>query len=238
MDQDLGVALRAERVPPGLEPVPQRGEVVDLAVEDRPDRAVLVRERLMAPGQVDDRQPAETRARRGRRGRCPRRRARGGRGGPSSPPGVVVQAGGVGPGCAADSAHRISSRKAWPGVARLRPGGSAGIGKGSATSSIVTAFVRSRQAGRPARSPHEPFFPDGLPDLGPTPDMEGPPTIAFFVDAENNHARAANHPLWTSTTCSNVLLQTVGDDVPPAVGGLRLPQNPPRGISVVQGVHG
>ena len=87
VDEDLGVALRAERVAPGLEPAPEGGEVVDLAVEDGPDRAVLVRERLMPAGQVDDRQPAE-----------PERgvvvavgpgvvRARGGRSGPSSPPG-------------------------------------------------------------------------------------------------------------------------------------------------------
>ena len=46
-------------MPLGLQPPPQRGEVVDLAVEDRPDGAVLVGERLMAAGQVDDRQPAE-----------------------------------------------------------------------------------------------------------------------------------------------------------------------------------
>ena len=59
VDEDLGVTLGAERVPPGLEPVPQRGEVVDLAVEDRPDRAVLVGERLMASLQVNDRQPAK-----------------------------------------------------------------------------------------------------------------------------------------------------------------------------------
>ncbi len=59
VDEDLGVALRAERMPLGLQPTAQRGEVVDLAVEDRPDGAVLVRERLMPAGQVDDRQPAE-----------------------------------------------------------------------------------------------------------------------------------------------------------------------------------
>ncbi len=46
-------------MPLGFQPPPQRGEVVDLAVEDRPDRAVLVGERLMAAGQVDDRQPAK-----------------------------------------------------------------------------------------------------------------------------------------------------------------------------------
>ena len=37
---------------------PDVGVVVDLAVEDDPDRAVFVRQRLMAGRQIDDAQPA------------------------------------------------------------------------------------------------------------------------------------------------------------------------------------
>ena len=50
---------RPERVAPGFEAAAEGGEVVDLAVEDGPDRAVLVGERLVAAGEVDDREPAE-----------------------------------------------------------------------------------------------------------------------------------------------------------------------------------
>ena len=59
MNQDFGIALRAEGVTSGLEPAPQRGEVVDLAIEDGPDGAVLIGERLMPSRQIDDRQPAK-----------------------------------------------------------------------------------------------------------------------------------------------------------------------------------
>ncbi len=61
----------------------QLGEVVDLAVEDDPDRAVLVGHRLIAGGEIDDAQPAV------RRARCPRRsrsRPRQGRDGQPSRP--------------------------------------------------------------------------------------------------------------------------------------------------------
>ena len=51
------VSLAAEPVTP-LELLPQLAEVVDLAVEDEPERAVLVRHRLVGRlRQVDDRQP-------------------------------------------------------------------------------------------------------------------------------------------------------------------------------------
>ena len=43
---------------PGLELGAQPLEVVDLAVEDDPDGAVLVVDRLVAAGEVDDREPA------------------------------------------------------------------------------------------------------------------------------------------------------------------------------------
>jgi hypothetical protein len=58
MDQDLGVAARLEAVPLRLERAAQLLVVVDLAVEDDLDRAVLVPHRLGAQRrQVDDRQP-------------------------------------------------------------------------------------------------------------------------------------------------------------------------------------
>jgi len=56
VDDHLGVALRPEDVPERDELRDQRLEVVDLAVEDHDDRAVLVVERLLAGGEVDDRE--------------------------------------------------------------------------------------------------------------------------------------------------------------------------------------
>src|SRR5215813_12839022 len=49
--------MRAELVAARKEPPAQFGKVVNLAVEDHPDRAVLVADRLTARGQVDDRKP-------------------------------------------------------------------------------------------------------------------------------------------------------------------------------------
>ncbi len=57
MDQDFGIALGPEPVSPAFEPAAQLLVVVDLAVEDDLDRAVFVADRLVAPFQVDDRQP-------------------------------------------------------------------------------------------------------------------------------------------------------------------------------------
>ena len=59
VDQDLGVAGRPEVMPAGFEAAAEGGEVVNFAVEDGPDRPVLVRERLVAAGEVDDRQATE-----------------------------------------------------------------------------------------------------------------------------------------------------------------------------------
>ena len=53
----FGVALGAELVPRPFQPPPQVAVVVDLAVEDDPNRFVLVSHRLVAAGQVDDREP-------------------------------------------------------------------------------------------------------------------------------------------------------------------------------------
>ena len=63
----LGVARRPEPVTAGLEVGPQLGEVVDLAVEDQPHRAVLVGDRLVAGGEVDDAEAAHPEHRAGPR---------------------------------------------------------------------------------------------------------------------------------------------------------------------------
>jgi hypothetical protein len=55
---DLGVARRAEAVPAPFEGRPQLEVVVDLAVLDDLDRAVLVPDGLVAAGEVDDGKPA------------------------------------------------------------------------------------------------------------------------------------------------------------------------------------
>ena len=56
VDEHLGVALRRELVPGALEPLAQLAVVVDLAVVDDLDAAVLVADRLVAAREVDDRQ--------------------------------------------------------------------------------------------------------------------------------------------------------------------------------------
>ena len=56
VDDGLGVGPRTVAVPALLEIAPDCGVVVDLPVVDDPDRAVFVRERLLAGAQVDDAQ--------------------------------------------------------------------------------------------------------------------------------------------------------------------------------------
>jgi len=58
VDDGFGVGLRGEGVAERREFFRQLAEVVDLAVEDGDDRAVRVEQRLLAGGQVDDRQAA------------------------------------------------------------------------------------------------------------------------------------------------------------------------------------
>src|SRR5690606_17241392 len=58
VDDRLRVRAGREPVPAGLELVPERLVVVDGAVEDDPDRAVLIAERLVAALGVDDGEPA------------------------------------------------------------------------------------------------------------------------------------------------------------------------------------
>src|SRR5674536_397038 len=58
VDDDFAVAPGAERVAGRDELVAQLAVVVDLAVVDEPDGVVLVGDGLMAPGAVDDAEPA------------------------------------------------------------------------------------------------------------------------------------------------------------------------------------
>ena len=62
VDEHLGVGVRGEPVARGLELLPELAVVVDLAVLDDVDRAVLVRDRLVAALEVDDRQPSRREA--------------------------------------------------------------------------------------------------------------------------------------------------------------------------------
>jgi len=58
VDDRLGVGRGGEPVAVGLELLAQLPEVVDLAVEDDPDAPVLVGDRLIAAGEVDDGEPS------------------------------------------------------------------------------------------------------------------------------------------------------------------------------------
>jgi hypothetical protein len=62
MDEHLGVPVRPERVAGTLEVAAQLLVVVDLAVLDDRARAVLVRDRLVAGLEVDDREPSRREA--------------------------------------------------------------------------------------------------------------------------------------------------------------------------------
>src|SRR5690606_12351188 len=56
VDDHLGITARVESVPGGFELPRELLEVVDLAVVDHRDAIILVEERLLASGEVDDRQ--------------------------------------------------------------------------------------------------------------------------------------------------------------------------------------
>jgi len=58
VDDDLGVGVGSEDVPPGEEVLLEVGEIENLAVVDDPDRPVLIGDRLLARFEVDDAQPA------------------------------------------------------------------------------------------------------------------------------------------------------------------------------------
>ena len=54
MNQDLGIAARPKHMTAMAKLLVEELEVVDLAVERDPDRAIFIGQRLLAPGQVDD----------------------------------------------------------------------------------------------------------------------------------------------------------------------------------------
>ena len=62
MHQHFGVGPGAKSMTARFQLRPQLLEVVDLAVEDHPEGAVFVAHRLMAAGEIDDRQAAESEA--------------------------------------------------------------------------------------------------------------------------------------------------------------------------------
>ena len=64
VNDHLGVGLRREPMTLPLELDAQLAVVVDLAVEHEPNRAVLVRDRLVSRLEIDDREPPETEAER------------------------------------------------------------------------------------------------------------------------------------------------------------------------------
>ncbi len=57
MDEDLGVAARLQHVAGGAQLALEVEVVVDLAIEDDADRAVLVPDRLRAALEIDDAEP-------------------------------------------------------------------------------------------------------------------------------------------------------------------------------------
>ncbi|SRR6266446_1445719 len=57
MDNDFGVAARAEFMALRLQFVPQRLKIVNLAVEDDPNALVFVADGLVTTGHVNDRKP-------------------------------------------------------------------------------------------------------------------------------------------------------------------------------------
>ena len=102
VDDDLGVAVRARSGGPRRSSSrAQLAEVVDLAVEDDDDRAVLVEDRLVAGLEVDDAQALDAeadaavagagRASRGRGARAPRTSARSSPGRRRAPSGAPVR---------------------------------------------------------------------------------------------------------------------------------------------------
>ena len=62
MDDRFRIGIGGETVPAGLQIRSELPIIVDLAVEDDPDRPILVRNRLMAAGDVDDAEPAHPEA--------------------------------------------------------------------------------------------------------------------------------------------------------------------------------
>src|SRR5262249_26471313 len=62
VDDDFGVAVGAKLVAVAQQFALEFGEIVNLAVEDDPDRAFAIRHRLMAAGKIDDGETPEAEA--------------------------------------------------------------------------------------------------------------------------------------------------------------------------------
>src|ERR1039458_1974584 len=60
MDNHLSVGLGFENMPLAQEESAQLTKVVDFSVENDPDSAILIRERLVATAKIDDREPHVT----------------------------------------------------------------------------------------------------------------------------------------------------------------------------------
>ena len=55
----FGIGSRAKAVAQGLQPGAERLEVVDLTVKGAPDRAILIRDRLITGLKIDDAEPPD-----------------------------------------------------------------------------------------------------------------------------------------------------------------------------------
>ena len=56
MNENFGIGMRIEAVPARFQLMPQLHVIEDLAIENDPDVAILVMDRLLAAGEVDDAQ--------------------------------------------------------------------------------------------------------------------------------------------------------------------------------------
>ena len=165
-EQHLGVAGRAERPPAAREFVPQRPEVVDLAVEHDGHAPVRARHRLRAAGDVDDREPAVPEVRASRReesvGVGPAVRERTGHRGQHL--GCVRRVADV----TRDAAHRKSGS------------GAAALGAGRRAAGVGDARTRDSFGAKSTRIPSRP-------SARATPCARG---IALYSSANRAHERA------------------------------------------------
>ena len=113
VDQDLGIAPGPEPVSPGFEVPAQLPVVIDLAIEDDLDRAVLVADRLVASLEINDREAAMDQADAGLRPESLRIRAAMGDGVPQAlQQPDIDRTTDIGVDNASDSAHRDEDPRA------------------------------------------------------------------------------------------------------------------------------
>ena len=137
MDDDLGVGMiGGEAVAGALELLAQLDVIVDLAVEDDGDRLVLVEDRLLAGGDIDDGEPPR-----------PERNARplpeAGRVGPAMPQALRHPFEGrsvVGPGEASDAAHPglCATKESSISSSAVGGGGAMSLGPASAVEGMAS----------------------------------------------------------------------------------------------------